>query len=115
MIGDRTPRLLLLAVALGIAVAGIMLSVFYGQYQWLARQLVETSAAEYDEVVRGSFERSARSQLHAAADRLGEAVKNDQGKGILVELNAVLVENENLTGVRYSSLDGQTYSAGSYP
>ncbi len=115
MIGNRTPRLLLLAVALGIAVAGIMLSVFYGQYQWLARQLVETSAAEYDEVVRGSFERSARSQLHVAADRLGEAVKNDQGKGVLLELNAVLVENENLTGVRYSSRDGQTYSAGSYP
>ena len=51
MIGNRIPRLLLLAVALGIAVSGVMLSVFYGQYRWLADQIVDASSAEFNQLI----------------------------------------------------------------
>lgn len=94
-----------------------MLSVFYGQYQWLARQIVETSAAEYDELVRESFERRARAQMHAAAVDFAEFVESrpDQVGGVPTALNAVLLANENLTGIRFVDGNGQSYRAGSYP
>jgi diguanylate cyclase (GGDEF)-like protein/PAS domain S-box-containing protein len=115
MIGNRTPRMLLLALALGVAVTGIMLSVFYGQYQWLAHRLVETSAVEFDLSVRSNFERSARAQLHAAAANLAERVASGSGQDVLPALNAVLIANDGLTGVRYIDPNGQAYVAGSVP
>jgi diguanylate cyclase (GGDEF)-like protein/PAS domain S-box-containing protein len=115
MIGNRTSRLLLLASVLSIAVAAIMLSVFYGQYQWLARQLVETSAAEYDQLVRESFERSARARLHADAISLAELIDLRRGQDIASALNTVLITDDGLTGVRYVDQNGVTSVAGSYP
>ncbi len=117
MIGNRTHRLFLVVLALGIAVAGIMLSVFYAQYQWLARQMVETSAAEYDQLVRDSFERRARAQMHAAALDFArfEESRQDRGGDVVAGLNSVLLENENLTGVRFVDNNGQSYLAGNYP
>ena len=117
MIGNRTHRLFLVVLALGISVAGIMLSVFYAQYQWLARQMVETSAAEYDQLVRDSFERRARAQMHAAALDFArfEESRQDRGGDVVAGLNSVLLENENLTGVRFVDNNGQSYLAGNYP
>jgi len=117
MIGNRTHRLLLVVLALGISVAGIMLSVFYAQYQWLARQMVETSAAEYDQLVRDSFERRARAQIHAAALDFARFVESRQDRGgdVVAGLNSALLENENLTGVRFVDNNGQSYLAGNYP
>ena len=45
MIGNKTPRPLLLTVAIGVAVFGVMSFVIYGQYRWLADQIVEASSA----------------------------------------------------------------------
>ena len=115
MIGNRTPHWFLLALALGIAVAGIMLSVFYGQYQWLARQLVETSATEYDQLAKDSFERRARAQLHAAAVDLAGSVESQNSQAILPALNTILIANEGLTGVRYVDHSGLIYVSGSFP
>lgn len=115
MIGNRTPRLFLLALVLGIAVAGIMLTVFYGQYQWLARQIVNTSAAEYGELVQDSFEVRARAQMNDAAHGLLELDDGAGSSEILVSLNTVLIENRNLAGIRYVGRDGRTLVAGSYP
>lgn len=115
MIGSRTPRLLLFASALSIAVAAIMLSVFYGQYQWLARQLVETSAVEYDQLVRESFERSARARLHADAISLAEIIDTRRGQDVVSALNTVLITDDGLTGVRYVDQNGVASVAGSYP
>ena len=36
------PRYLLLVSLLAVAVVAVMLSMFYGQYQWLATGIVET-------------------------------------------------------------------------
>jgi len=115
MIGNRTPRLLLLAVALGAAVSGIMLSVFYGQYRWLANQIVNTSSAEYDQLVEASFERRARAQIHDAADSMVEAAASGAPPGIYLALNTILAENKTLTGIRYVNSSGRVYESGSYP
>ena len=39
MIGSKIPRYLLLGLGLGVAVGVIMLSMFYGQYRWLADEI----------------------------------------------------------------------------
>ena len=70
MIGRRIPRLLLYATTLGVIVAALMLSMFYGQYRWLARQIVATSYEEHRSLVEASFERRMRAQLHEVADTL---------------------------------------------
>jgi diguanylate cyclase (GGDEF)-like protein/PAS domain S-box-containing protein len=115
MIGNRTPRLLILAVALGVTVSGVMLSVFYGQYQWLAEQIVDASSAEYNSRAEAAFEQQAHTQLLAAADRMHGAVSGAQVADIFLALNTVLIENENLTGVRYTNVTRQTFDAGSIP
>lgn len=115
MIGSRTPRLLLLAVTLGVAVTGIMLSVFYGQYQWLANQLVETSSAEHERLLRASFERRARSQVHIAADNLAIAASKGSSQDITIALNIVLADSDNLTGLQFTDRSGQVHRAGILP
>ncbi len=115
MIGNRTPRLFLLAALLSVAVAGSMLSVFYGQYRWLARQIVDTGAAEYSQLDRDSFERRSRSRLHTAADSLVALGDKQDKSSILIALNTVLIENRNMVGVRYVDRNDQAFLAGSYP
>ncbi len=114
MIGRKTPRLLL-AVALGVAVAGILLSVFYGQYQWLANQIVSTSSSEYQELVEADFEALARSQLDTAAANLGPVALQGQKAEIERTLNTILIENSVLTGARYVDFTGEIYETGSIP
>ena len=115
MIGTRTPRLLLLAVALGVAVAGIMLTVFYGQYRWLASEIIETSSGQYDRQAAASFERRARHQIHMAADRLTGSVDLADPAAVSVALNAVLADNANLTGVRLIQTDVAPIDVGAFP
>ncbi len=54
MIGSRIPRFLLYATTLGVIVAAIMLSMFYGQYRWLANQIVSTSSDEHRALVENN-------------------------------------------------------------
>jgi diguanylate cyclase (GGDEF)-like protein/PAS domain S-box-containing protein len=115
MIGNRTPRLLLLAVALGVTVSGVMLSVFYGQYHWLAEQIVEASSAEYNLRAEASFEQQSQTQLQSAAESIREALNGTQESDVLLALNTVLIENENLTGVRYINATDQSFDAGNIP
>ena len=112
MIGNRIPRLLLLAVALGIAVSGVMLSVFYGQYRWLADQIVDASSAEFNQLIEANFEQRARTELQVAASRLQESASEDQGDGISPTLNAIFTDSGNLIGVRFVDTSGRTYQSG---
>ncbi len=112
MIGNRTPRLLLLAVALGVTVSGVMLSVFYGQYHWLAEQIVDASSAEYNLQVEASFERQSHTQLQSAAESIRDVVTGARESDIFLALNTVLIENEILTGVRYTNAANQSFDAG---
>ena len=116
MIGsrNRTPRLLLLAVALGVAVAGIMLSVFYGQYRSLSNRIVETSSAGYDRQAAAHFERRSRAEMHIAVDELMTTDLSDDV--ILIrQLNALLAANSNLTGLRLILPDRSAIESGNFP
>jgi len=44
-----------------------------------------------------------------------DAVSGAQAADIFLSLNTILIENENLTGVRYTNLTNQTFEAGSLP
>jgi len=111
MIGNRFPRSLLLVVALGVAVAAVMLSMFYGQYRWLADQIVTTSSEQHYAYLQGSFERRARSQMHGIADILARNSEADPG----LLLNQALAANENLTGIRFTDNSGRSWSSGNLP
>ena len=76
MIGKKTPRLLVLAVALGIVASGILLSVFDGQYRWLANEIVETGSSEFDQIMQSEFELVAQAQLAVAAMGIRQAIES---------------------------------------
>ena len=115
MIGNRTPGLLVIMIAVGIIVTGILLSVFYAQYQWLAGQIVDVSSSEYTRLAEANFERNARLRLENAADRMKLAAATQRNSDIYVALNAALIENDTLTGIVYTNPAGDVYRAGSYP
>ena len=115
MIGKKTPRLLLLAVALGIVASGILLSVFDGQYRWLANEIVETGSSEFDQIMQSDFELVARAQLAVASLGIRNVVDTDQGSEISGALNTALIENETLAGLRFLAASGQSFEAGSIP
>jgi hypothetical protein len=81
MPGSKLPRYLVYVLALGIAVGAIMLSMFYGQYRWLATGMVEDSAADHEAYLRISLEARGREQLThyppraCPADRCGPAAR----------------------------------------
>ena len=88
--------------------------MFYGQYRWLADEIVATSATEHERLLRGSVERRARAQLHRAADSLAQSIDNgdvDIGR----HLNRLLSDNENVTGLHFKGLDGGEFSIGNIP
>jgi diguanylate cyclase (GGDEF)-like protein/PAS domain S-box-containing protein len=115
MIGSRIPRLWLLAAIVGVGAALMMLTLFFGQYRWLANQIVTTSSDEHLAFVRGSFERRARSKVHAASDSLPFDSAEDDADVLLLALNRVLAEDYNLTGIRFTSRSGQSYESGVLP
>jgi len=112
MIGNKTPRPLLLTVAIGVAVFGVMSFVIYGQYRWLADQIVEASSAEYNYLVEADFEQRARTELLVAADKLRKAAGGEQADGVSLALNTVLDEGRNLTGVRFVDSSGRLFESG---
>ncbi len=112
MIGRRIPRLLLYATVLGVVVAGLMLSMFYGQYRWLARQIVDASYSEHRSLLEASFERRVRADLHAIADTMPA---DGDATAITNALNRALAVNTELNGLRYEDEDGGSWSSGNYP
>ncbi|MCH9693983.1 MAG: EAL domain-containing protein [Gammaproteobacteria bacterium] len=115
MIGIKTPRLLVLAVALGAAVSGIMLSVFYVQYQWLAQEIVTTSSAERDRLLAVEFQIIAQSKLELAGHELGDKIASPDEINTATALNAMLLQDTQLAGVQFTSTSGATSQAGSFP
>lgn len=109
------PRYLLAASALAVVVIGIMLSIFYGQYHWLARSIIETGVEEHYTSLTASFERRARAQLHRIADELSTGFSDDDALRVEQVLQKTVVSNSNLVGVRYQPADGPAVQYGSLP
>jgi len=112
---SKIPRYLLFGLTLGFVVAAIMLSMFYGQYRWLAREMTSTSAAAHDVFLRGSYERQVRAQMHTAADSLSSEIDATNSAPVLTILNRAIANNEALAGLRFVSADLDMRQAGSLP
>jgi len=105
MVGKKLPQNLLSGLALGVCVGAIMLALFYAQYRWLAGELVNTSAAEHEVVLRQSFERRFRAQLHELADQLAVRVNEATTEPAADVLDNMLADNPTLLGLR-AVIDG---------
>lgn len=114
MIGTRIPRFLLYATTLGVIVAAIMLSMFYGQYRWLANQIVSTSYDEHRSLLEASFERRMRAELHTIADLL-PAIPNAEPNAVLNTLSRAMSADPDLNGLRFTNSAGESWSGGNYP
>ena len=115
MIRSKIPRYYLSILALGVALAAIMLSMFYGQERWLARKITTTSTNEHYEFLRASYERRMRAQLHGVADSLAFEADLTNAASVLTILNGAIENNETMTGLRFTSSDLSVRQAGSFP
>jgi diguanylate cyclase (GGDEF)-like protein/PAS domain S-box-containing protein len=115
MIGSRIPRFLLYATVLGTVVAAIMLSMFYGQYRWLAGQIMSTSYEEHRTLLEVSLDRHTRAELHAISDALPAELSPSDENTIVLALNRALISNPRLTGLQVTLPSGATFSSGAYP
>jgi diguanylate cyclase (GGDEF)-like protein/PAS domain S-box-containing protein len=115
MIGNRIPRYFQMGLTLGIAVGVIMLSLFYGQYRWLANEIVTTSTEQHDAILYASFERRARAQLHVMADNVALEIGTPDGAAVSTILNRLLTDNETLVGLRFSGIEVEPVQSGNYP
>jgi len=112
MSGSKIPRFLFYATALGIVVAAIMLSLFYGQYHWLASQIVNTSYEEHRTLLEASYERRMRARLHAVADSLPNDADAVQ---VGNTLSRAMAANPNINGIQFEDSSGRIWSSGSVP
>ena len=85
MIGRILPRYIKLAATLALVVVGLMLTLFYGQYRWLAADIVSRSVEEHNAILERSFEGRARSQLHRIADSVAAVTDGPTVSGMLEE------------------------------
>ena len=105
----------MLAATLTLVVVGLMLSLFYGQYRWLATDIVSSSVKEHNAILEGRFAGRARAQLHRIADSVAATASRDDSASISILLEKAALENENLVGVRYVRRGRPNLQAGSVP
>jgi diguanylate cyclase (GGDEF)-like protein/PAS domain S-box-containing protein len=94
----------ILVSTLALVVIGIMLSIFYGQYRWLASGIVSSSVEQHYISLSASFERRARGELHRIADALALADPDDYSAKILV-LSDAIADSTDLVGLRFVQSD----------
>ena len=112
MAGRILPRYLILAAALSFVVVGIMLSMFYGQYRWLAGGMVETSVASHNASLEASFERRARGTLHRIADELASTPDLTDPAIVSRIIERAVGGSDNLIGLRFVSDEGLRVQSG---
>ena len=115
MIARKLPRYLLLTLILGISVTIIMLSMFYGQYRWLAGEIVTRSSAEHDNFLQLSLERRARSEMTVIAEAFALHGNIGDSGEVLQILNRSLAGDEVITGLRFTDSDSHVLQSGNFP
>jgi diguanylate cyclase (GGDEF)-like protein/PAS domain S-box-containing protein len=105
------PRYLVLASTIALVGIGVMLSIFYGQHQWLTSGIVANSVQQHEESLAESFERRARGQLYRIADSISES---DISAAISARsiLDRAINDNDALVGLRYTHSDGTDVQTG---
>lgn len=110
MSGFRYSRNFKLVALVGVAATIVVLLMFYGQYRLLADGVLADSVAQHETFLRESFERRARSRLHAVADRLeGTGLEAGQVRQIL---DQALIRTDGLLGLRLSGTSAGTIDVG---
>jgi diguanylate cyclase (GGDEF)-like protein/PAS domain S-box-containing protein len=89
-----------------------MLSIFYGQYRWLAGGIVGTSVDEHNASLAASFERTARGALHRIADELATAPDLNDEVAVRAIIESATATNDNLVGLRFESNERLTVQSG---
>jgi diguanylate cyclase (GGDEF)-like protein/PAS domain S-box-containing protein len=112
MVSKRFPRLWLLAAALGIAAAGILLSIFYGQYRWLAHEIVTASSDQHYALMQSGFERRARARIRHLAGDVSAGTVADDSASIQRLLDRAVESGNGLTGIRLTLASGAALSSG---
>lgn len=112
MTGRILPRYLILASMLSLVVVGIMLSIFYGQYRWLAGGIVGASVDEHNASLAASFERQARGDLHRIADQLAAIPDSGDPAAIRTVMERATALDDDLIGLRFESSDGPRVETG---
>jgi hypothetical protein len=115
MTGSKFPRYLLYGIALGVAVTVIMLSMFYGQYRWLAAGVIADGAADHEAFLKANFESRAQQELQVVAEALTPVLEVDNTRQLLRALNQKLADNPLLAGLRFTDSQGDSLQAGSVP
>ena len=115
MTGSKIPRYLVYVVTLGIAVGTIMLSMFYGQYRWLATGMIEDSADDHEAYMRASLEARGREHLQALADELAPVLAVDDSRTILRALGRQIAADPLLAGIRFANEEHNSLQAGNVP
>ena len=115
MLASKLPRYLLFALILGVGVTIIMLSMFYGQYRWLASEIVARSSAEHDTFLESSFERLMRSHLSGIANDLALDVDINESGAVNRRLNRAHANDDLIAGLRYTNSASQILHSGVFP
>ena len=115
MNGSKSPRYILFALLLGISVTAIMLSMFYGQYRWLAGELVQRSAAEHDAFIEQNYERRVSTQMRVIAESFSTGVNTSESADVLRALNSIIAANPTMSGIRFTDSARSTLQTGSFP
>ena len=101
-----------MAVALSVAAAGIMLSMFYGQYRWLADEIVTASSDQHYALMRGGFERRAHARIRNLAENLSARDVTDDSTAIKNLLDRAVESGDGLTGLQFTLASGEALSSG---
>jgi diguanylate cyclase (GGDEF)-like protein/PAS domain S-box-containing protein len=106
------PRYLIVASTLALVVVGIMLTMFYGQYRWLADGIVDAGVREHDLSLEASFERRSRGTLHRIADELASLPDGADEVAALAIIEDAVRSNDDLVGLRFERVDGVNIQTG---
>jgi diguanylate cyclase (GGDEF)-like protein/PAS domain S-box-containing protein len=115
MIGKKIPRFLFFAAVIGVGAAAILLTTFYGQYRWLASELVAASYDRHRAQLEMNFERDARATLREVTDRLPSNFPEGDTSTAKLTLARALTESPDLIGLRLTASTGEILSSGNYP
>ena len=113
MASNFLPRYVLLASMLAIVVVGAMAAMFYGQYRWLASEIVQTGAEQHEASLAESFSRRARGQLHRITDDLSVSYPGATQSNLRQILASAILESDDLIGLRLE-LELVTVSSGTF-
>lgn len=111
MAGRILPRYLILVSALTAVGIAVMLSIFYGQYRWLATGIVASSVEQHNESLAQNFERSARRQLQIIANYVARSDRSNDDD-VAAILNRAIIDDDLIVGLRYADNNGLDLQSG---